>query len=317
MLKKLLIITLLVQSLSLSAETIMLSGEIQSTEYQMVTVPKTQRWQVFLQWIAEEGEVVEKGDLVAVFDSGGIEAQLEQNTEQLALRQLELKQTTFTQTQELKEAKAKMRIAELEVEKRQIEASVPKGQISNYEYGNNQLDYERALLTLVKAKEQVKLAESEKDVEIRKKKLEILRLEEDIAYQRNQLEKLSVKAEITGPVTHALHPWNGKKISAGSNLQASWEVLKIQAKQRYSVVGWVHESDASKIQQDGQLALSLDAYPGLSFTGNLMAISSQPELRPLWSDGAYYRVDINFSVPPEVSLSPGMSVRIQSEAISI
>ena len=317
MYKKLLFALALATSVNAGADTIMLSGEIQSTEYQMITVPKTQRWQVFLQWIAEEGEVVEKGDLVAVFDSGGVEAQLEQNIEQLSLRQLELKQTTFTQTQALKEAKANMRIAELEVSKRQIEASVPKGQISNYEYGTNQLDYERALLTLVKAKEQVKLVESQKEVAIRKKKLEILRLEEDIAYQRGQIEKLSVKAELTGPVTHALHPWNGKKISAGSNLQASWEVLKIQAKQRYNVVGWVHEADADKIQREGRLQLSLDAYPGKSFAGNMVTISSQPEMRPLWSDGAYYRVDINFNEPPDVELSPGMSVRILSEVKTI
>ena len=317
MFKTLLFAVVLTTGVNAGADTIMLSGEIQSTEYQMVTVPKTQRWQVFLQWIAEEGEVVEQGDLVAVFDSGGVEAQLEQNMEQLSLRQLELKQTTFTQTQALKEAKANMHIAELEVSKRQIEASVPKGQISNYEYGTNQLDYERALLTLVKAKELVKLVESQKEVAIRKKKLEIMRLEEDIAYQRGQIEKLSVKADISGPVTHALHPWNGKKISAGSNLQASWEVLKIQAKQRYNVVGWVHEADADKIQSEGQLQLSLDAYPGKSFAGDMVAISSQPELRPLWSDGAYYRVDINFTVPPDVDLSPGMSVRILSEVTTI
>jgi multidrug resistance efflux pump len=300
-------------SVQAKAELLVLSGEIQSTEYQMVTVPKSQRWQVFLQWMAEEGTVVQKGDLVAVFDSGGVEAQLEQNIEQLALNKLELKQTTFRENQAVQEAQSNLRIAELEVQKRKIEASVPEGQISQYEHGNNQLAYERALLNLVKAREQLKLRESQREVAIRKKKLEIIRLEENIAYQQSQIEKLSVKAEITGPVTAALHPWNGKKITAGSNLQASWEVLKIQAKQSYNVIGWVHEADAHKLPEQTTLKLSLDAYPGKQFTGNLISVSSQPELKPTWSDGAYYRVNIDFANPPDINLSPGMSVRILHE----
>lgn len=293
------------------AEPLVISGEIQSTKFQMVSAPKTNRWQVFLQWMAEEGEIVEKGELVAVFDSGGVESQLEENKEQLALKVLELKQTTSKESQSVKEAQANLHIAELEVKKKQIEASVPEGQISEYEHGTHQLAYERAVLSLVKAKEQLKLKKSQRDVAIKKKELEIVRMQEDINYKTKQLDKLGVRAEISGPITYALHPWNGKKISAGTNLQASWDVLKVQAQRHFNAVGWVHEADVNKLTENRNVVLSLDAYPGMEFTGSLSSISKQPELKPMWSNGAYYQVNINFTQPPEIKLSPGMSVRIK------
>ena len=68
----------------------LLTGIITSSEYHLVTAPKTNRWQVQIQWMADEGSIVNEGDLVVVFDSGGIESQLEVNEEKLETDALEL-----------------------------------------------------------------------------------------------------------------------------------------------------------------------------------------------------------------------------------
>ena len=65
-------------SVSFAGQTHLLTGIIASSEHQLVTVPKTRNWRVQIQWIAEEGSIVKKGELVTVFDSGGLEASLEQ-----------------------------------------------------------------------------------------------------------------------------------------------------------------------------------------------------------------------------------------------
>lgn len=305
-------------NLSASEVSKLFTGIISSSENQIVTAPKTNRWQVQIQWMADEGSIVEKGDLVAVFDSGGIESQLEVNEEKLETDSLELLQLEMEQGQAVLEAEGALKLAEILVEKTRIEASVPDGEISAYEKGKSVIEYEKALTAKIKAQENLKLRREEQQVEISKKKIEILKLEENIAYQRSQLEKLSVKAMVTGPVTYAMHQWMKQKLAIGMNIQASWKVLTVQAASTYQVTTWIHEVDAARINPlQGEYTLTLDAYPETSYSGKVLEVSSQAEQKSLWSDSAYYRVDIGFAEPLQQAVFPGMSVRVKMQNNSL
>lgn len=262
--------------------------------------------------MADEGSIVNEGDLVVVFDSGGVESQLEENQEKLETDALELLKLEMEKAQAVLEADGALKLASIMVEKTSIEASVPDGEISAYEKGKSVIEYEKALTAKIKAQENYKLKLEEQQVELNKKNIEILKLQEQIAYQRSQLEKLSVKAKVTGPVTHGMHPWMGQKIAIGMNIQSSWEVLTVQAATTYQVSAWIHEIDAARIDlQKSTFALTLDAYPSQSYTGKVISVSSQAEQKSQWSDSAYYRVELGFSEPPKQAIFPGMSVRVQ------
>ena len=300
---------------ALNAAPIILSGEISSPDSQVVTAPKTRSWQIQLQWMAEEGKIVKPGDVIAIFDSGGTEAQLEQNRENIALKKLQLEQTILEQNQAVKDAEDNLKVAEMVVKKFRIEASIPEGEISGYEKGKHELDYEKALLDRVKAKEKLQLALKEREVAIQKQRVEIIKVDEEIAYQEGQLEKLSVQSVIEGPVTYMMHPWSGKKIASGTNVQASWSVLKVQAQSSYQVSAWVHEADREElIQQGKRFKLVLDAFPSTPLYGRLISISNQSESKENWSGSAYYRIEISFDEQPELTIFPGMSVRVISLA---
>jgi multidrug resistance efflux pump len=290
----------------------LLTGIITSSEYHLVTAPKTNRWQVQIQWMVDEGSIVQEGDLVVVFDSGGIESQLEVNEEKLETDALELLKLEMDKGQAVLEANGVLKLAHLMVEKTRIEASVPDGQISAYEKGKSVIEYEKALTAKIKAEEDYKLKLEEQQVELNKKNIEILKLQEQIAYQRSQLEKLSVRAKVTGPVTHAMHQWMPQKVAIGMNLQASSKVLTVQAASTYQVTAWLHEIDAARIDlQQSTFTLALDAYPHQSYSGQILAVSSQAEQKSQWSDSAYYRVEIGFVEPLQQAVFPGMSVRVQ------
>ena len=289
----------------------LLTGIITSSEYQLVTAPKSSRWQVQIQWMADDGNIVNKGDLVVVFDSGGIESQLEVNEEKLETDKLELLKLEMDKGQAVLEAAGALKLANILVEKTRIEASVPDGEISAYEKGKSVIEYEKAISAKIKAEENHTLKLEEQQVEISKKKIDILKLEENITYQRSQLDKLSVKANMTGPVTHAMHRWMGQKVATGMNIQSSWDVLTVQAASTYQVSAWIHEIDAARIDlQQSQFSLTLDAYPDQSYTGKIISVSSQAEQKSQWSDSAYYRVEIGFVEPLKQAIFPGMSVRV-------
>ncbi len=290
----------------------LLTGIISSSEYHLVTAPKTNRWQVQIQWMADEGVIINQGELVAVFDSGGIEAQLEANQEKLETEALELLKLEMDKAQAVLEAQGALKLANILVEKTRIEASVPDGEISAYEKGKHVIEYEKALTAKIKAEQNYQLKLEEQKVQVNKKNIEILKLEEKIAYQKSQLEKLSVRAKVTGPVTHAMHQWMPQKLEVGMNIQASWEVLTVQAATSYQVTAWIHEIDAARLDiNNSDFSLTLDAYPETSYRGKVLSVSSQAEQKSHWSDSAYYRIELAFQEPLQQTLFPGMSVRVK------
>ncbi len=290
---------------------LVLTGKISSANKQIVTAPKTDRWQIQIQWLAEEGQVVEQGDLVAVFDGSLIQSQLELNRERLETETLELTQKTMDLEQKLLEAQGALEVANLEVEKARIEASVPDGQVSDFDKGKYQLTLKRSLMEQSKAQEKLALAEEALRTGVQKQRIEIKKIEEDIAFGERQLENMSVQAQFRGPVTYANHPWSGDKLAAGLNVQAAWNILDVQATDSYQIESYVHEIDAHKIGQQPEVNLVLDAYPDKVFQGQLEVMSTQAEKQPQWSDSVYYPVIFRFEQTPQVKLLPGMSVRVE------
>jgi multidrug resistance efflux pump len=307
-----LIVFLVASYANANDQVTLLTGIISSSKYHLVTAPKSRRWQVQIQWMADEGSIVKEGDLVVVFDSGGVESQLEVNEEKLETDALELLKLEMDKGQAVLEADGALKLANIMVEKTRIEASVPDGEISAYEKGKSVIEYEKALTTKIKAQEKYKLKLEEQQVALNKKNIEILKLQEQIVYQRSQLEKLSVKAKVTGPVTHAMHQWMAQKVAIGMNIQSSWEVLTVQAASTYQVSAWLHEIDAARIDlHKSTFELTLDAYPNQSYSGKVISVSSQAEQKIQWSDSAYYRVELSFVEPLQQAIFPGMSVRVQ------
>ena len=296
-------------SVSFAGQTHLLTGIIASSEHQLVTVPKTRNWRVQIQWIAEEGSIVKKGELVTVFDSGGLEASLEQDEEQLVTEQIELQQIEMKLEQAVIEAQGRLELANISVDKSLINASIPDGEISAYQKGKHVIAYEKALVEKIKAEENLKRKQQEQFVGIEKQKIQIIKLKEKIAYSQSQL--MSVTANVTGPVSHMMHPNLDGKISAGINARVGWKILTIQAQSGYQVKSWIHELDAARIDLDNvDIRLSLDAYPGKTYGGEIIKVSSQAEQKTEWSNSAYYAVDISFSQTPDVTIYPGMSVRV-------
>jgi multidrug resistance efflux pump len=291
---------------------LLLTGEVASAQSQTVTAPKSTGWQIQIQWLAEEGTIVQEGELIAVFDSGGIQTQLEENQENLQTQKLQLIKTEMDLNQAVVEAEGRVKLAIISVKKNRIEANIPDGEVSDYEKGKFVIAYERALMEQLKSQENLKLKLAERDVGIQKQKIEITKLEEQITYQQSQIEKLSVRAKVGGPVSHVMHPWMQQKITAGTNVEPAWEVVRVQAQSSYQVTSWVHEIDAAKLDlKNSTLKLTLDAYPNTTYKGKILGMSSQAEQRSQWSDSAYYRLDIAFDEAVKNDIFPGMSVRIE------
>lgn len=301
---------LLLSSFCSDAEELILTGQISSSAKHIVNAPQGSRWQVQIQWMEDEGKIVEKGKSVVIFDGASEQAQLTQNQENLDRYELELEQLLIEQSQKVVDAEGQLKVANMRVEKARIEASVPLSQVSALDKGQYELALQRSILEKVKAEEALVRAQQEQQAEITKKQVDIMRSKEEVAYLNDILSKLNVLAQVTGPVTYAIHPWFGTKVAAGMNVRPSWKVLDVQSTSNFQIETWIHEIDAVNLNENARVTVILDAYPQNTYTGTILNMSKQSEKKTQWSESAYFPAIVSFDDLPDVNLLPGMSVRM-------
>lgn len=289
---------------------LLITGKITSNNIQTVTAPRTDRWNIQIQWMIDEGSIVSPGTVIAIFDSGSVAAQLEQNEDTLAAQKLELDNMALTQKQLIDDAQSDLNIAILEVEKARIEASITSNDVSDYDKGRYKLTLERALVDKFKAEQALQKAINERENKLKKQRIEITKLEENIAYQRYQLSRLQVKATINGVVSYLYHPWNNEKITPGTSLQATMKAMEVQDIEGFQIDAWVHEADADRISVNQTAHITLDAYPTEKYRATVQQKVSQPEKKAGWGNSAYYQLTLSFLQQPKQKLLPGMSVRV-------
>ncbi|TVU85396.1 HlyD family efflux transporter periplasmic adaptor subunit [Pseudoalteromonas neustonica] len=302
---------LLLYSLAFSsnAQSLLLSGELKASDKQIFYAPKSDNWRVQVQWMMKEGEIAQQGDVVVVFDSGSIASEIEQDEVSLEAAEEELLRITTSNQEKQIEAEFNFKRTELLLARARIDAAIPHANLSTYDYQKNQLELEKALINKQKSSEELSQVKTENTVARNKQLLTIEQLKTDLAYNKTQLASMSIKAQRTGPVLYANHPWNGEKAFVGMTAQPGWKIVEIPAMSELYIEAWVHEIDYQHLQLGQQAKLLFDAYLQQPLNATLSEISTQPEERLQWGKDAYFRTRFNFNAQ-NLKLLPGMSAKL-------
>lgn len=291
------------------AQNLLLSGELKASEQQLFYAPKSDNWRVQVQWMMEEGDIAQQGDVVVVFDSGSIASEIEQDEVSLEAAKEELVRVTTSNEEKQIEAEFNFKRTELLLQRARIDAAIPQANLSTYDYQKNQLELEKALINRQKSSAELLQVKTENKVAHNKQLLTIEQLETNLQYNKTQLASMSIKAQRTGPVLYANHPWNGEKAFVGMTAQPGWKIAEIPAMSELYIEAWVHEIDYQKLTLGQQAQLLFDAYLQQPLQAKLTEISTQPEERLQWGKDAYFRARFNFSASG-LKLLPGMSAKL-------
>jgi multidrug efflux pump subunit AcrA (membrane-fusion protein) len=302
---------LLADEASIKQNEILLTGKVVAGDVQNFTVPWSQTWRQQIKWMKPEGEMVEEGDLVVLFDTSNLTSQIEQ--EKVSLRQSKDKAMNeqFNLEQKLIDAEHAVIKAELEFDLAKLLADVPAKFRSELDDDNIKFDLKKAKKQLEQSNVKLVSAESSLVSEKLKQALESKRIAAVLNKKENDLEKMQLKAARKGAVLHAEHPWNGSKISEGQSVQTSWNVASIPGVGNESVKAWVNEVDWPRLNVGQHVTMCLDAFPNEKFTGKIKKIGLQAESKSSWGKGTYYDVEIEVLEQPTQPLIPGMSVLIE------
>jgi len=296
---------------ALAQTPLILSGQIKASDNQTFYAPKTDNWNVQVQWLLPEGEIAKEGDLVVVFDSGSIQSKIEQEKVSLIASSEELFRITSAAEQSLLEASYGQKRTALLLKKARIDASISLEHLSKYDFQKNQLDLEKSVVANAKALENLKQVKVANSVSITKQKITIVKHQDKLKYNEYKLKQMSVNAERSGPVLYGTHPWNGEKVFVGMTAQPSWKIAEIPSVNGLYIEAWVHEVDYKKMRINTIVDFKLDAFPQYNLAATLKEVSSQPEERKEWGSDVYYRAVFSFSADNTLTLLPGMSVQLE------
>jgi multidrug resistance efflux pump len=298
-------------SASGAPDVLVLHGSLRAADAERHSVPMSSSWQLPLTWLIDEGTTVEAGQEIARFDPAGTADNLAQSEEELRQKEQELR----LQEAEGELARLGLGLALVRAEtahaKAVVDAAVPEEALEGVEYRDRQIALQRAAKELDDARRAIDTHEEQLTSQRTTTEVEVARLHREIADLERELDTMVLRAGRPGIVVHESHPWWGRKVRLGDQLQATFPVASIPDLETLEVEVWASEVDLPRLATDQRVSLRLDAHPELALTGHVADIGRAGEDHQQWGPSSRFRVRVTLDeLDPEI-MRPGMSVRCE------
>jgi multidrug efflux pump subunit AcrA (membrane-fusion protein) len=292
----------------------LLTGVLEAVEGAEIKVPRTREHRLQIQWLAPDGSMVKKGEMVLEFDNSSFTANLDQQRTALQRSERTLLQTRAQGDARLREAEAAVERARITLAKAEIDASVPESIRSRYEHRTLQLvatkaraAHEKALADLRSTSTSVASENQVSEEQYRKDQRELTVAEEAV-------EAVVLRAPRDGIIVVEEHPWEDRKFQVGDTLFPGWTVLGIPDLDRLRVRATLSDVDDGRLEPGMTARCTPDIEPNLHLEGRIVDITPVAREQRVFSERRGFDVTIEIgSKFGEVLLVPGMSVLVEVE----
>lgn len=295
------------------AEGLRLSGEIAARDSQIFVAPRGDSWQMQIAWMVEEGERVEAGDPVVQYDTSSLATSVEQLESGLRQVQAQSLRSDLAQDMALRQAEHNFEIAQLQLERAQLDAGVPLALLSELQYEEYQLALKKAESAEREAKRALEVAREDLAAEKRRNQVEIAGAKNELQRVQAILDSMTQRADSSGTAMYVDHPWTGQKIRTGDMVRDGFSVLEIPSTDDLHVRAWLNEVDVARVAENQPVKVYFDARPKLELKGVISRIGSQAEPKQYWGESGYIDIDVAIEDAQDQGLLPGMSVLIELE----
>jgi HlyD family secretion protein len=290
---------------------ITLTGSLAALRAEEFKVPITETWRVQIKWMAKEGETVEPGDPVVRFDTASLAASIETAQDALKAKLEERAQKEAEFENQAYELDVEVKKAENDNRQKSLDASIPEGIESKYEYDRKQLEKKISDQSLASARTKRSVKGAEMESQLKTLAIEAAELEAKLAKQRRSLDELTLAAGTGGAVIYAADDWSGRKVQVGDTVFATSLVATIPDLSSLVVQAYLSEAHVQRVKAGQSVDLTLDAYPDRLFHGAIKEVSKSADPVRRWGRSSYFRVDIELQeLAPDI-MKPGMSVRCE------
>ena len=287
--------------------TVLLNGSLHASKSEEFKVPQTSTWRLQIKWLVREGDDVRPGDTVIAFDTANLAAEIEANKEALKNRITEMAQKEADFRHQRLELEVERKAAETDLQKKEIDASVPEDIQSRFEYEQKQLEKRKGSFSLSSAEAKKKVNSMEIRTQIDTMRIEIGDLRRKLATSQQMLDNLVIKAQTSGTVVYGETGYPRRKIQVGDTVFSGQPVVTIPDGSSYFVQGWVSEAHINKISVGQPVDLAPDAFPDRRYRGRIRGVLANAEANAYWGKAHYFQVDIQLEKMDPLIMKPGMS----------
>lgn len=296
-------------------QRVLLTGTLEATRGVRITPPRTPTWQVQIRWMEEDGVQVEAGQKVLELDNTAFAADLEDK--QLAARkeQKEIQQQQAEGQAQTAELTFTLAQRQVELDKAEIDADVPKELIPLREYQDKQLALERARTAFSKAEEELQsqIRTAAQEIEIRRANLR--KTLYDIRVAETAIRELSLEAPTAGVLIIGDVRRENRKLQVGDTVWPGYVVARIPDLTEMRVEAQLSDVDDGQVEVGMEASVWLDSYPGLRLSGEVRDITPVAQETSPRSLRRSFRVRISLDDTDPDRMRPGMAAKVELRAV--
>jgi hypothetical protein len=253
-----------------------------------------------IQYIVEDGEQVEEGQVVCIIENMELQSQYDQ-----IMLQLENSEAGLSKTK----ADLNMQFALLEAQVLTNDADTKIAQMDSLqiEYMSlnqraiKELELERASIEKARYEKKLDALKIIQQSEIKKLELEIQRFKIRVSSIKERLDALTLKAPKSGMAIRAMNPLTGNKLQVGDPVWANFALVTLPDFSQMAIKIKVSETNFRSININDSISYTFDAMPGNTGSGKIT--KKTPVGQPVTRGSAVKFFDIEASID-EVSTMP-------------
>jgi multidrug efflux pump subunit AcrA (membrane-fusion protein) len=294
------------------------TGTLRATSVQSFGGPPAfgHYWQFQLVSIIPEGRNVKKGEVLMMFDAQRVNEDLMKFQNELDQASKELEKTKAQIDLERQELTAKLAEAEANYEKLKLKQRIS----SDIEASRN---VELDMLAVEQARREAEALQER--LEWHKKSSEATyniiasrktRAENKVAQINQGRENFQAKADRDGVVVYKTK-WNGEKYQIGENVWSGQPILDIPDLNTIRAEAFVPEVDIGKIQLEQRVEITMDAFPGKSYTCKVKQMDTLVRQKSWDIQNKILSVEIELDQLDTGLMRPAMSIKSKIETGAI
>jgi HlyD family secretion protein len=272
-------------------------------------------WQFQIVNLVPEGKQVKSGDSLITFDAQKVRDDLQRLQNELDQAKKELDKTKVQIDLERQELQARMATAENNFEKLKLkQTNDPKFDIPN-KVEEDRLALEQARREVEALKERAEWHQKSSDATYQIIVSKKARAENKVNEINRGMENFQAKSDRNGVVIYKTK-WNGERFQVGENVWSGQSILEIPDLNTIIAEAFVPEVDIGKVKIGQRAEITIDAFPGKSYTGVVKSIGTL--IRPKAWDipNKILEVQITLEQLDAAIMRPAMSVKTRIETAS-
>lgn len=295
------------------------NGELQSSESMTIAVPFVPVQRLRIASVVADGRHVNKGDVLVEFDPAELDLEMLEYRSSLEAANQKITKGELASGTEKTDISKDKRIAELELQK--INEFLPRDEkiYSRRQIIEGQLDKEFTEKKLVFADARLSLKGKVYSLDEAILLLERQQANSKIGQVERALTSLKLLSPASGIVVYT-NPdffFGGFSIQPGRTVWIGQTLFNLVNPDKMEAKCYVLEKDAGELKKDQTVTVSLDPFPGVTFTGKVKSIDNLA--RPIDRDSPvkYFQTIVSLDKNDAELMKPGVKLKAEISATSL